>query len=107
MNAINRFNNWLATKITNGVSTMWCAYAFTALAFYGLPAALKPGGEGLVAWIAQTFLQLVLLSVIMVGQKSLGSGQDDVKAAIDNHAASMEHHHETLKQHLGITKGGK
>jgi hypothetical protein len=33
-----------------------------------LPAALKPGGEGIISWIAQTFLQLVLLSVIMVGQ---------------------------------------
>ncbi len=44
------------------------AYAFTLLALAGLPSALHPGGEGLVAWIAQTFLQLVLLSVIMVGQ---------------------------------------
>jgi len=47
---------------------MWCAYLFAAIAFIGLPAALKPGGEGIIAWIAQTFLQLVLLSVIMVGQ---------------------------------------
>ena len=47
---------------------MWCAYVFTLLALIGLPAALKPGGEGIVAWIAQTFLQLVLLSVIIVGQ---------------------------------------
>ncbi len=29
---------------------------------------MRPGGEGIIAWIAQTFLQLVLLSVIMVGQ---------------------------------------
>jgi len=47
---------------------MWCAYVFAIIAFIGLPAALKPGGEGIIAWIAQTFLQLVLLSVIMVGQ---------------------------------------
>ena len=47
---------------------MWCAYAFAAIAFIGLPVALKPGGEGIIAWIAQTFLQLVLLSIIIVGQ---------------------------------------
>jgi hypothetical protein len=66
---MKRFNDWLALKITDGVSTMWCAYAFMLIALLGLPPALKPGGEGVVAWIAQTFLQLVLLSVIMVGQK--------------------------------------
>jgi hypothetical protein len=41
---------------------------FTLIALLGLPSALHPNGEGLVAWMAQTFLQLVLLSVIMVGQ---------------------------------------
>src|SRR6202789_3708713 len=47
---------------------MWSAYAFGIIAFLGLRPALRPGGEGIIAWIAQTFLQLVLLSVIMVGQ---------------------------------------
>jgi hypothetical protein len=55
---------------------MWCAYVFTILALLGLPAALKPGGEGIVAWIAQTFLQLVLLSVIIVGQNVQGFAAD-------------------------------
>jgi hypothetical protein len=31
---------------------MWCAYAFAAIAFIGYPVALKPGGEGIIAWIA-------------------------------------------------------
>jgi hypothetical protein len=61
-------NAKIAVFVTNMVGTMWCAYLFTAISLLGLPAALKPGGEGIVAWIAQTFLQLVLLSVIMVGQ---------------------------------------
>lgn len=61
-------NAKLAVLITRLVGTMWCAYLFTVVALIGLPPALKPGGEGLVSWIAQTFLQLVLLSVIMVGQ---------------------------------------
>src|SRR5579862_1021149 len=61
-------NAKLAVFFTNVVGSMWCAYVFAIIAFIGLPAALKPGGEGIIAWIAQTFLQLVLLSVIMVGQ---------------------------------------
>lgn len=62
------FNSKLALRITKAVGSMWMAYVFTIIALLGLPAALSPGGEGIVAWIAQTFLQLVLLSVIMVGQ---------------------------------------
>src|SRR5271166_3079820 len=62
------FNAKFAVLITRLVGTMWCAYLFAIIALLGLSPALKPGGEGLIAWIAQTFLQLVLLSVIMVGQ---------------------------------------
>jgi hypothetical protein len=72
----SRFNAWLAVKITDGVGTMWCAYAFAALALIGLPAALRPGGEGIIAWIAQTFLQLVLLSIIIVGQNIAATASD-------------------------------
>jgi hypothetical protein len=61
-------NAKIAVFLTNIVGSMWCAYVFAVIALIGLPPALKPGGEGIIAWIAQTFLQLVLLSVIMVGQ---------------------------------------
>jgi cobalamin biosynthesis protein CobD/CbiB len=61
------------------VGTMWCAYVFAIIALIGLPAALQKGGEGPIAWIAQTFLQLVLLSVIMVGQ-SVQSLASDARA---------------------------
>ncbi|HUZ19435.1 MAG TPA: hypothetical protein VMU75_02555 [Acidimicrobiales bacterium] len=74
--ATTKFNAWLAVKITEGVGTMWCAYLFAALALIGLPAALKPGGEGIIAWIAQTFLQLVLLSIIIVGQNIAAAASD-------------------------------
>ena len=48
---------------------MWCAYAFAIIALISLPAAIKSGDLiVIIAWIAQTFLQLVLLSIIMVGQ---------------------------------------
>ena len=69
MSKISEFNTKLAAKITSGVSTMWCAYIFAALALISLPAAVKTGDVVvIVAWVAQTFLQLVLLSIIMVGQ---------------------------------------
>lgn len=72
----NRFNDWLAVKITNIVGTMWCAYAFAGLALISLPAAIRGGTATLIAWIAQTFLQLVLLSIIMVGQKVASEKSD-------------------------------
>ena len=74
--AANRINAWLAVKITDGVGTMWCAYIFAIIALIGLPTALHPGGEGLIAWIAQTFLQLVLLSIIIVGQNIAAASSD-------------------------------
>ena len=40
-----RFNAWLAVKVTTGVGTMWCAYAFTALALEHLVAQDKVLGE--------------------------------------------------------------
>ena len=55
---------------------MWCAYAFAALALVSLPAAIRGGTATLIAWIAQTFLQLVLLSIIMVGQKIAAEKSD-------------------------------
>src|SRR5580704_2056288 len=61
-------NAKIAVFLTNIVGSMWCAYVFAVIALIGLRPALEPGGEGIIAWIAQTFLQLVLLSVIMVGQ---------------------------------------
>ena len=70
------FNGRIAILITNTVGTMWCAYAFAVLALISLPEAVKGGTGTLIAWIAQTFLQLVLLSVIMVGQKVSAAASD-------------------------------
>jgi len=73
---LTTLNGKIAVVITNAVGTMWCAYAFTLLALISLPDAIKAGTAALVAWIAQTFLQLVLLSVIMVGQKVAAAASD-------------------------------
>jgi hypothetical protein len=67
--AIKEFNEKLAAKITSGVATMWAAYAFAIIALISLPSAIRSGDVlVIVSWVAQTFLQLVLLSIIMVGQ---------------------------------------
>src|ERR1035441_6319823 len=76
---VEGLNAKLALLITRAVGTMACAYLFGALALIGLPTALSPGGEGIIAWIAQTFLQLVLLSIIMVGQ-TVQAAASDVRA---------------------------
>jgi len=70
------FNGWLAATITKGVGSMWCAYAFACLALISLPDAIHQGVFALVSWISQTFLQLVLLSIIMVGQRVLATASD-------------------------------
>lgn len=61
--------NRLGERITAGVGTMWAALAFMCLALISLPGALMSGDPVvIVAWFAQTFLQLVLLPIIIVGQ---------------------------------------
>jgi hypothetical protein len=76
---VEGFNAKLALVITRSVGTMACAYLFAAL--ISLPAAITSGQViVIVAWVAQTFLQLVLLSIIMVGQ-SVQSAASDVRAA--------------------------
>jgi len=70
MNRISALNRRIAEKITSAVSTMWVAYLFAAIALISLPSAISSGDTlTMVDWVAQTFLQLVLLSIIMVGQQ--------------------------------------
>jgi hypothetical protein len=76
---VEGFNAKLAVIITSGVGTMACAYAFAALALVSLPDAINNGKAALISWIAQTFLQLVLLSIIMVGQR-VQSATSDARA---------------------------
>lgn len=89
---VEGFNAKFAVIITSGVGTMACAYLFAVIAFISLPAILieanvlkksdvpvfftKPGLILIVSWIAQTFLQLVLLSIILVGQRVQSAASD-------------------------------
>ena len=88
MSSVGSFNQKIATKITSFVSTMWCAYIFAAIALISLPAAIKSGDRiVIVAWVAQTFLQLVLLSIIMVGQDAASKGMQ--QKIDETHTASL------------------
>jgi hypothetical protein len=113
---VTGFNAKFAVIITSGVGTMACAYLFGLIALASLPVILveagavpsawvpsflqKPGLILIVSWIAQTFLQLVLLSVIMVGQRVQSAASDarSEKAFTDT---------ETIMDRLDVsTKGG-
>lgn len=98
--AIQRFNALLAVKITGAVGTMWCAYLFAMLAFVSLPEAIRGGTATLVAWIAQTFLQLVLLSIIIVGQKVDGAASDKRAIETYNDAEAVLHEAMQIQAHL-------
>jgi hypothetical protein len=81
-NAYARFNKRIALLITNNVGTMTCFWLFCVIALLALPAALVEAhvisptigiiGEAgfviVVEWMAQSFIQLVLLPALMVGQ---------------------------------------
>ncbi len=77
---VEGFNAKVALVITRSVGTMACAYVFALLALISLPDAIKAGRPAIISWIAQTFLQLVLLSIIMVGQ-TVQSVASDARAA--------------------------
>ena len=97
----SRLDTWLAVKITAVVGTMICAYLFTILALISLPSALKTGQLIIIiAWIAQTFLQLVLLPVIIVGQNVQAKAAD--KRAEDTYkdAEAVLHSAVEIQKHL-------
>ena len=75
---VGRLNTSLAVTVTKSVGTMWAAYVFTAIAVGGAVAVITNN----VFWtavsvlISQTFLQLVLLPIIIVGQNVISEAQD-------------------------------
>jgi len=78
--SMGRFNSWLAVHITRAVGTMWAAYLFVLIALVSLPQALHAFVTGDtyvgISWLSQSFLQLVLLPIIIVGQNVISASQD-------------------------------
>jgi hypothetical protein len=90
-NGYQRFNKRVALALTSAVGTMTCFWLFCILALLSLPAVLSGFGSfahtfpawmikasiiALVAWVAQTFIQLVLLPALMVGQNLQNEAAD-------------------------------
>jgi hypothetical protein len=95
------FNGKIALGLTTVVGTMWCAYAFAVLALVALPSALSGGNLlNIIQWISQTFIQLVMLSVIMVGQNILGRAADRRAEMTYNDADATFHEAEQIQAHL-------
>lgn len=81
---------------------MWAAYAFAGLALISLPAALGTGDvRVIVDWVAQTFLQLVLVSVVIVGQNQMNQAAERRAEATYKDATALLHEVQQIQQHLG------
>lgn len=99
-NAYKRFNAKIAVWTTVAVGSMTCAWLFAILAFAGLPTALKPGNIGLLFWISSDFLQLTLLSVIIVGQNIQAKAADKRAEQTYLDAEAVLHEAEQIQAHL-------
>jgi hypothetical protein len=95
-------NGKIALVLTTVVGTMWCAYAFAILALVVLPQAIGGGLLTLVQWVSQTFIQLVMLSVIMVGQNVLGRAADKRAAMTYEDADATLHEAGQIQSHLQL-----
>ena len=94
-------NERIGLVITKSVGSMWAAYLFACLSLVSLPAALASGNEIIiVSWIAQTFLQLVLLPVIIVGQNQQTARAEMRAEATYKDATALLHEVQQLQQHL-------
>jgi hypothetical protein len=74
-----RINAAVGLKITVLVGTMWAAYVFAAIALISLPDNVH-STQLLILWISSSFLQLVLLPIIIVGQ-NIQARASDARAA--------------------------
>ncbi|MBI2724410.1 MAG: hypothetical protein HYX50_05035 [Chloroflexi bacterium] len=98
---IGRLNAKIGLKVTLIVGTMWCAYLFTLLALVSAPSAFTSGTSLIiVAWIAQTFLQLVLLPIIIVGQNVQAAAADARSQATYDDAEAVLGEAKQIQAHL-------
>jgi hypothetical protein len=93
-------NGKIGLALTTAVGTMWCAYAFALLALLVVPQALDGGLLTFIPWVSQTFIQLVMLSVIMVGQNILGRVSDKRADETYQDAEATLHEAQQIQDHL-------
>jgi hypothetical protein len=99
-NPIVRLNARFGLKITLVVGTMWCAYAFTIIALFALPSAIKQGTYFVVVWLSSSFLQLVLLPIIIVGQNIQANAADKRSEDTYKDAEAVLKEAEEIQKHL-------
>ena len=96
-------NERIGLAVTKRVGTMWAAYVFFGLSLVSLPAALSSGSEiVIVSWIAQTFLQLVLLPIIIVGQNIQAKSSDERAIATYEDAGAILEEARQIQEHLKV-----
>lgn len=94
-------NERIGLWVTKRVGTMWAAYLFFGLSLVSLPAAIASGNEiVIVSWIAQTFLQLVLLPIIIVGQNIQAAASEDRAIATYEDAGAILEEAKEIQVHL-------
>ena len=96
-------NTRIAVLLTRSAGSMPTAYLFVVLALIGLLAilgVLSPIVALLVAWLSQTFIQLVLLPVIMVGQNVLNRKQELQADEMFKSTMNAEHDIKQIIEHL-------
>ena len=99
-NVLIRFNARFGLKITLVVGTMWAAYLFTAIALLALPSAIKQGTYFIVVWLSSSFLQLVLLPIIIVGQNIQAAAADKRAEDTFKDAEAVLKEAEAIQAHL-------
>ncbi len=100
------FNGKLGLFLTTIVGTMWAAYLFTVLAIISFPSAIRSGDSiVIVAWVAQTFLQLVLLPIIIVGQNIQAKAADKRAEQTYKDAEAIMHECLQIQAHLAAQDG--
>ena len=99
--ALGRLNARVGLAVTLAVGTMWCAYLFGLIALVSLPSALKTHDKIIiVSWVAQTFLQLVLLPIIIVGQNVQAAAADRRAEDTYKDAEAVLHEAIEIQKHL-------
>ena len=94
-------NERIGLWVTKRVGTMWAAYLFFGLSLVSLPAAIASENViVMVSWIAQTFLQLVLLPIIIVGQNVQASASEERAIATYEDAGAILEEAKEIQVHL-------
>jgi hypothetical protein len=95
-----KLNARFGLRITLVVGTMWCAYIFTVLALFALPDAIKQGTYFIIVWLSSSFLQLVLLPIIIVGQNIQAAASDKRAEETYKDAEAVLKEAEEIQKHL-------